>query len=142
MNIFSSHPNREYIQIVNNTDKEIFIKKKFNIESINHYWSQTINDIDLIIEDNQYLFKIAPGKFNDLVKYFPNYGPGLPSFSESYRKLDEISIIEKITSILKSLEITDSDGRLLLTLSDLKAGYFIKKVVSYNQNFYKIIISN
>jgi hypothetical protein len=128
-------PNKEYIQIENHTGKEIFIIKEFNEQTVQHRWQQTIENIDLIIEDNQYLYSINPGKFDTLIKYYPNYGYGI--FSHYYYKLNEIPILEKLNAILKTLIITDSDGNILLTLADLREND-IKKEISNRQNYYKV----
>jgi Fe-S oxidoreductase len=130
-------PNKEYIQIENHTDKEIFIIKEFNVKHMQHRWQQTIDNIDLIVEDNQYLYSIYPGKFDTMIKYYPNYRHDL--FSYYYKELDKIPIMEKITAILKTLIIADSDGNILFTLDELKDDN-IRKEISNRQNYYKIEI--
>jgi hypothetical protein len=129
--------NSESIQIRNWSSKDITISKEFKTSNTDIHWVQTINDIDLRVDNILHNRVLAPNKFFNILSYSPSYREGL--FSENYKKLDDIPIMEKINNILKTLIITDTNGNILLTLGGLKAEN-IRKDISNGQNYYIIDI--
>ena len=135
--LFTLTPNTESIQILNHTAKYIKIIKKFKANAPGRRWLQTIDGIELQVQNILHNCILPPNEFFNILSYYPYYELGV--FSEYYKKLDEIPILDKVNAILNVLIITDIDGNVLLELDNLRERN-IRKVISNKQNYYIIDI--
>ena len=135
--LFALTPNTESIQIRNHTAKYIRIIKKFKVNTPDRRWLQTIDGIELQVQNIMHNCILPPNEFFNILSYYPYYELGI--FSEYYKKLDEIPILDKVNAILNVLIITDTDGNVLLELDNLREKD-IRRVISNKQNYYIIDI--
>jgi hypothetical protein len=135
--LFALTPNTESLQIRNHTTKCIKIKKEFKINTPDRRWLQTIDGIELQVQNIPHNCILPPSEFFNILSYYPYYELGF--FSEYYEKLDDIPILDKVNAILNVLLITDIDGNVLLDLDNLREEN-IRKDISNKQNYYIIDI--
>jgi hypothetical protein len=117
---FSNSPKQEYVIIQNYSSDPVTIVVEFRQEQNNIRWEQDIYGINVVVTNWLYWGKntcaLYPGKLTNLVNYYPNYGSDL--FGGYFYRLSEITILEKLKAIFKSLIIVDLNGNQLFTLEN------------------------
>ncbi|MDR3174799.1 MAG: hypothetical protein LBU19_11150 [Treponema sp.] len=114
---------REYIQVINHSDKNIEVSAEFwaNQDNMTLWWNQDIDNINVNVwkgifsETNTHILR--PEEDFVIVSYSPNHSSF--EFSEYYYKLGNLPLSNKLTAIFKSLVIYNERGEILLILDAL-----------------------
>jgi hypothetical protein len=125
----------EYLEVVNNRNKEVLIEWTYWEEKDDFWRYETIFNIALLIDD------ALLGKINTLIKpkqkwsflsYFPTSGP-LYRDSEGksmVERLAEIPFMDKLKAIYKELRFLSADGELLASLETLDETSFTTEIIA------------
>jgi hypothetical protein len=139
--IFSFTPRREYFYIHNNSPETILITAEINLDpaprSNGDWYIDNINGIPVeLMYSGQFLLSA------NQTTYLIHYRPLAPweeiVDKQYYEKLEAIPILEKLKVIFKAFTITDTNGKVLLTLDDIKAENIIRTSPPYNTNIYTL----
>jgi hypothetical protein len=143
--IFAYSYKREYFQIINCSNRNIEVMAEFWERESNNVWEWDQNiggDININVRTafgsgtNTHI--LYPEETFGIVSYSPNYSSF--EFGEYYYKLQNLSILEKLNAIFKSLAIYNENGEILLLLEDFNEIIIKKSTSIYNVNYYYVEI--
>jgi hypothetical protein len=140
--IFAISLSQDYFIIFNLTNTDIIINFETAVEPALsgvmkwHFYTE-IGDIPVNAGyENSQTKTLAPDEKVNCIYYSP-HGSWLTRFeNDYYNRLRQIPIMEKLNRIFKSFTISDVDGNVLLTLSDIEEEDF---TIKQNSDLYIIL---
>ena len=123
--LFASSRKQETLQVRNNSDQLLTIEYKFLSDSDENYILQTISGIDITIEKGKTIKCISAGEIKNIYSFYPRYG--FLELKKMYMRLEEFTVNDKLRAILKSFQISDTEGNILVNLDNLASKSRVEK---------------
>lgn len=125
----------EYLEVVNNRNKEVLIEWTYWEEKTSSIRYKNISGVEIKIYDALHYYQkafIAPSNKWSFLDYFPTSGP-LYRDSEGksmVERLAEIPFMDKLKAIYKELRFLSADGELLASLETLDETSFTTEIIA------------
>jgi hypothetical protein len=141
--LFTSPLAQDYFIVNNLTNNSITVTFETAVEPVlfgskEWYFFTEVGGVPINVSYENTRKKIIAPNAKEVCVYYSPHGSWLTRFeNDYYNRLRQIPIMEIFDTIFKSFTISDADGNIIITLSDINEDYFI--TIKENGDVYIIL---